>query len=148
LELSEYDFEIRHLPGRLNGQADALSRRLGYNQGEDDNKDIVVLPDRVFVRAGRMEHTPPMRRIVAQEEMEATDPVYAQDKEILKPWIDAHQLKKIKGTWYKDGRRVVTGNMEHKQAFIWVHHDAPIYGHPGINKTYQLTSRRYWWPNM
>ncbi len=26
LELSEYDFEIRHLPGRLNGRADALSR--------------------------------------------------------------------------------------------------------------------------
>ncbi len=26
LELSEYDFEIHHLPGRLNGRADALSR--------------------------------------------------------------------------------------------------------------------------
>ncbi len=44
-----------------------------------------------------------MRRIVAQEEMEATDPVYAQDEETLKPWIDAHQLKKIEGVWYKDG---------------------------------------------
>ncbi len=38
--------------------------------------------------------------------------------------------------------------MEHKQIFIRNHHDAPTYGHPGINKTYQLTSRRYWWPNM
>ncbi len=49
LELSEYDFEIHHLPGRLNGQADALSRRPGYDQGEDDNKDVVVLPDHIFV---------------------------------------------------------------------------------------------------
>ncbi len=26
LELSEYDFEIRHIPGKQNGRADALSR--------------------------------------------------------------------------------------------------------------------------
>ena len=95
MELSEYDFEIHHLPGRLNGRADALSRRPGYDQGEDDNKDVVVLPNHVFVRAGRMECAPPMQRIMAQEEMEASDPVYAQDEGTLKPWIDAHQLKKI-----------------------------------------------------
>jgi len=148
LELSEYDFEIRHLPGRLNGRVDALSRRPGYDQGEDNNKDVIVLPDHVFTRAGKVERAPPMRRIIAQEEMEATDPIYAQDETTLKPWVDAHQLKKIEGVWYKDGRHMVMGSVEHKRTFIRNHHDAPIYGHPGINKTYQLTSRRYWWPNM
>ncbi len=114
LELSEYDFEIRHLPGRLNGRADALSRRPGYDQGKNDNKDVVVLPDRVFVRAVATQRAPPMRRVMAQEEMEATDPVYAQDEELLKPWINTHHLKKVEGVWYKEGRRVVTGGMEHK----------------------------------
>ncbi len=90
-----------------------------------------------------MERAPPMRRILAQEEMEAADPVYTQDEGIIRPWIDAHQLKKIQGTWYKDRWRVVTGSMEHKRALIKAHHDAPTYGHPGINKTHQLTSRRY-----
>ncbi len=148
LELSEYDFEIRHLPGRLNGRADALSRCPGYDQGENNNKDVVVLPDRVFIRASATQRAPPMRRIMAQEEMEATNPVYAQDEELLQPWINTHHLKKVEGVWYKDGRRVVTGGAEHKRTFIRTHHDAPVYGHPGINKTYQLTSRRYWWPNM
>ncbi len=89
-----------------------------------------------------------MRRIVAQEEMEPADPVDEQDEELLKPWVNMHQLRKVEGVWYKDGRHMVTGKMEHKQSFIQAHHDTPVYGHPGINKTYQLTSRRYWWPNM
>ncbi len=49
LELSEYDFEIRHIPGKQNGRADALSRRPDYDTGEDDNTGVVVLPDQVFV---------------------------------------------------------------------------------------------------
>jgi len=103
LELSEYDFEICHLPGRLNGRADALSRRPGYNQGEDDNKDVIVLPNRIFARASGVEGAPPTRRIIVQEEMEPTNLVYQQDKSLLKLWIDAHQLKRIEGIWYKDG---------------------------------------------
>ena len=109
---------------------------------------MVVLPDCVFVRAGATQRAPPMQRIITQEEMEATDPIYAQDEELLKPWINAHRLKKVGGVWYKEGRRIVTGRTEHKRTFIQAHHDVPVYGHPGINKTHQLVSRRYWWPNM
>ena len=72
--------------------------------------------------------------------MEPTNPVYQQDKKVLGPWVDAHRLKKIEGTWYKEGRHVVTGNEGHKCTFIHDHHDTPTYGHLGINKTYQLTS--------
>ena len=45
LELSEYDIEIHHIKGMSNGWADALSRRPDYDQGENDNKDVTVLPD-------------------------------------------------------------------------------------------------------
>ncbi len=72
--------------------------------------------------------------------MELQDPVYQQDEDLLKPWIDAHRLKKVEGAWYKDGRRVVTGGSSHHQLLIQTYHDPPVYGHPGINKTSQLIS--------
>ena len=49
LELSEYDIEIHHIKGTSNGRADALSRRPDYDQGENDNRDVVVLLDCLFV---------------------------------------------------------------------------------------------------
>ncbi len=61
LELSEYNFEICQFPGKLNRRVDTLSRRLGYNQGEDDNRNMTILPDHVFVRATGTEQAPPMQ---------------------------------------------------------------------------------------
>ena len=49
LTLSEYDIEIHHIKGKANGCVDALSRRPDYNMGEDDNQDITVLLNHVFV---------------------------------------------------------------------------------------------------
>ena len=47
----EYDFELVHIAGTRNGQADALSRCLDYDKGNEDNKKLVVLPERFFVPA-------------------------------------------------------------------------------------------------
>jgi len=81
-----------------------------------------------------------MQRIVSTEEMEPLDPIYTQDEDLLKLWIDAHKLKRIEGTWYKDGPCVVTGGLSHKCTLVHAHYDSPVYGHPGIMKTYQLVS--------
>jgi hypothetical protein len=129
--LSEYNFEIRHIKGTANGRADALSRRPDYDQGHEDNQNIVVLPEQVFAQA-----------------MEVLPDNTNQEESTLKPWIDPHQLKQHQGVWYKDGRQVVTGDIEAKRHIIQSHHDSPVYGHPGISKTIQLTERLYWWPRM
>ena len=117
LDLSEYDLEIHHIKGTSNGCADALSRRPDYDQGEDDNKDIVVLPDHLFVRAshlGWIEAKEPMC-LFQVEDMKKKHPIYDEQEEMtLKPWVDPHHLKKIQDTWYKDNRRVVTNNLEHR----------------------------------
>ena len=150
LELSEYDIEIHHIKGTSNGRAGALSRRPDYDQGENDNKNVVVLPDCLFVRATHMEwieeQEPPA--LIPVEDMEKANPIYKQDKAILQPWIDHHKLKKVEGTWYKDGRRVIMNDLEHKHTLIQSHHDPPVYGHPGINWTIRLLERHYWWPQL
>src|ERR1700677_2921263 len=52
LELSEFNIELKHIPGTNNGCADALSRRPDYDQGESDNSQVMVLPESLFVRVG------------------------------------------------------------------------------------------------
>ena len=47
-ELQEYHFTIHHLSGKSNSKADILSRRPGFDQGEQDNEHMVVLPPDLF----------------------------------------------------------------------------------------------------
>ena len=150
LELSEYDIEIHHIKGTSNGHADALSRRPNYYQGEHNNQNVVVPPDKLFVRATHMEwieaEEPPW--LIQIKEMEKEHPVYDQEEFILWPWVDPHNLKKVDNMWYKDGRRVVTNDLTYWRELIKTHHDPPVYGHPGINQTIWLLERYYWWPQL
>jgi hypothetical protein len=72
--LAEYNIELRHIPGKTNGRADALSRLPNYNQGGDDNEDVTVLPDHLFVR------------------LSLTEDKEQQNEETLRPWVDPHNL--------------------------------------------------------
>jgi hypothetical protein len=131
LMLSEYNFEICHIKGTANRRADVLSRRPDYDQGQEDNQNVTVLPEQVFARMA-----------------EAITTTTVQEESTLKPWIDPHQLKQHQGIWYKDGRQVVTGNVTAKRHLIQSYHDPPVYRHPGISKMTQLIERLYWWPRM
>ena len=127
LELEEYNIKLQHVPGKNNGQADALSRRPNYDQGTSDNQIVTVLPDKLFIRA------------LASQDLE-------QYREVLKPWVDPHKLKQISGTWWKGNQLVITADVPLRRTIVQMHHDPPAYGHPGISRTLELMARRYWWP--
>jgi hypothetical protein len=71
--------------------------------------------------------------------MEVLDDHTEQDENMLKAWVDPHQLKKHQGIWYKDGRQVVTSDIIAKRHLIKSLHDNPVYGHPSISKTIQIS---------
>ena len=127
LELADYDIEIHHLKGSANRQADVLSRRPDFDQGEGDNEGVVVLPNALFARSTELED---------REE---------QNEGVVSLWVDPHQLKKIDGVWQNDGRVVATAKSPYTKQLIHDHHDLPIHGHPGISWTMDLVQRRYWW---
>jgi hypothetical protein len=89
-----------------------------------------VLPDHLFVR------------------LSLTEDEERQNEETLRPWVDPHNLREVDGVWWKEGRRVVTGDLAYQRQVVHDHHDLPVYGHPGISHTTALTKRHYWWPRM
>ena len=43
-DLQEYDYILEYIPGKTNTATDALSRPPGKDHGEEDNKDITIIP--------------------------------------------------------------------------------------------------------
>jgi hypothetical protein len=46
--LQEYNFTIKHRPGKTNTKADLLSQRADYPKGENDNENIILLKEELF----------------------------------------------------------------------------------------------------
>ena len=107
--LEEFPIKLKHISGKANGRANALSRRANYDQGEGDNEDVIVLPEQVFIRT--LQTLPP------------------QNKWTLKPWINAHNLVKVQGKWWKDNCEVITADPERRRHIISQYHDLPAIAH-------------------
>ncbi len=48
-DLQEYDFVIKHIPGKINTPANELSRPANINQGQDDNENQTLLKPELFI---------------------------------------------------------------------------------------------------
>ena len=88
--LEEFLIKLKHISGKLNGCDDALSQQADYDQGDGNNKNVIVLPEQLFIRT--LMTLPP------------------QDEQTLKPWVNAHNLVKVQGKWWKDNCEVITAD--------------------------------------
>ncbi len=151
----DYDFQLVHILGKKNGCEDALSRCPDYNQGEDDNKQLVVLPSKFFSQvlahvAGSEEANPsneqewahyrdgvdPREFQSMQDMVERDQQENKESQERLKKWTNTHQLIKLNSIWWKDNWIIVAGDNDLKRGVIHSFYDKPSAGHLGISNTY------------
>ncbi len=151
----DYDFQLVHISGKKNGHVDALLRCPDYDQGEDDNKQLVVLPPKFFSQvlaciAGSEEANPnnekewvryrdgvdPWEFQSMQDLVEKDQQENKVSQERLRKWTNTHQLIKLNSIWWKDNWIVIARDNDLKRGVIHSFHDKPSARHPGISNTY------------
>ncbi|ESK95209.1 hypothetical protein Moror_4032 [Moniliophthora roreri MCA 2997] len=149
LFLSQFDLQLVHTPGTKMTQSDALSRRPDHvDDNENDNNNVVMLPDKFFLRAmdvklhndlienlkGETLYDDAMRTILK----EGPPPI----KSALEDWTTRDGLLFYKNRCYVPNK----GNL--RREIVKTIHEAKGVGHPGQFNTLEQVSRDYWWPGM
>ncbi|QRW24193.1 Retrotransposable element Tf2 protein [Rhizoctonia solani] len=129
--LSNFNFEIHYRPGKQSGKPDALSRRSDYVDAPPDPE--VMLPSEVFANTSEAE-----LKIFLTEDADNAPP------SIRKAYRDYDWEEDL--LWYR-GKLVVPDLEILKERLLREFHDSPLAGHPGQQRTLEL-SRNYWWPGM
>ncbi|KAL4422290.1 hypothetical protein ABPG75_008487 [Micractinium tetrahymenae] len=138
-KLGEFKFTISYQPGKLNVVADALSRRpttatLAAMHSLNATTTSCVVPAPGLLQAIRegYEQDPATRAII--EEIEQRRP---------------SRFQLVDGLLYDPlDRLYVPDNGPLREQLLIEHHDPPVAGHQGANRTLESLKRRYYWPRM
>ncbi|GJF00540.1 hypothetical protein PsYK624_168330 [Phanerochaete sordida] len=143
-ELADYNFTLKHKPGRLHQKPDLLSRRADHNRGEHDNENIVLLKPQWFC--------------THEFTVDLDDDILRRIKRSRgnKDRVVAKALEKQEAGWeeQEDGiitwkdRIYVPKDRPLREKIIRLNHDSIVAGHPGRYKTHELITRDYWWPRL
>ena len=145
MKLQDYDFTLKHIPGKTNTKADILSWKDQVNMKED-NKDVQLLKDEMWTRRTTARITMLGRKVMTEEDniIKRIRKNNTREKEVIQA------LEKNNGlVWeedevaYIDGRVYVPNNSELRE-----HHDPVDIRYPGQHRMMELLKRTYWWPGL
>ncbi|THH21307.1 hypothetical protein EUX98_g8414 [Antrodiella citrinella] len=169
LFLSQFDIQLRHVPGTKMIQSDTLSRLHHLNQETNDNDDITLLPDALFTNAMDLSETEHHILILPDNLfVNAMDITLAkrirtytsQDKGIPKTVADVHSkgpllMRSALDDWkfedgitYFKGRIYIPEDETLRRDIVRRYHDLPAAGHPGQYGTLASLKRDFYWPGM
>lgn len=129
-KLLGFDYEIVYCTGKSNGAADALLRQ---GEGEPKLFSFTVL------------RNPIVAAIVKANE----------ENEELWMWHEQYgnnelgtDYKVREGVLYYQNRIIVPNIQQLKQEIFKLHHEVPVAGHGGFQKTYRANAETFYWPKM
>ena len=131
--MQDYDFTLKHIPGKTNMKADILSRKDQVNTKED-NKDVQLLKDKLWQRR-TMAEVIIMKENKTREESKTLKEIRrnaTREKEVVQALKRNDSL-----TWeedrvvYMEGRVYVPNNKKIKEEILKENHDLVDVGHPG-----------------
>jgi RNase H-like domain found in reverse transcriptase/Reverse transcriptase (RNA-dependent DNA polymerase)/Integrase zinc binding domain/Retroviral aspartyl protease/Chromo (CHRromatin Organisation MOdifier) domain len=158
--LSEFgnDMVIEYQEGKKNVVADALSRRADYT---DPNVQVATDAVSPVDHIGELLSVTVSSVIITSLKQQITDGYKSDDvcKQVLAGDLNASKIRgrnltarvfAVKnGLIYLDKHRVyIPDELQLKTKIIAEHHDSKIAGHTGYQKTYDLVSRNFYWPNL
>jgi len=150
LKLQDYDFTLKHIPGKTNTKVDILSRKDQVNTKED-NKDIQLLKDKLWQRKMMAKVTMIPRKIKMEENdrLKEIKRNTTREKEIIQALKKEDRLTwKEDGVVYMEGRIYVPNNKKIKEEILKENHDLADIGHPGQHQMLEVIKRTYWWPGL
>ena len=148
--MQNYDFILRHIPGKTNTKADILSRKDQVDTKED-NKDVQLLKDEMWLRKSTSE----IQVFDEKKRRDESDIIKkirrnnTREKEIIQAMKREDRL-----TWeeddvvYMEGRIYVPNNKSLKEEILKAYHDPADVGHPGQHRIQENIKRTYWWPGL
>lgn len=129
-------------------QSDALSCRPDHIIDDNDNDNIILLPDNLFVRNIDLDLRDTLTDLTfkdvlftkALEALQNNGPLPITSK--LADWHFDNGL-----LFFKD-RCYIPPDLPLQRGIVSRYHDSLSGGHPGHLKTLELIQRHYWWPGL
>jgi len=147
LYLSQFNFALKHVPGKSIGKADRLSRRPDWQERvEKDNKDQKLIKPEWIRRAEMIIEEENLKERIKKAQ-EGDKKVVNAVEELKRAGIKTLKDEewKIKdGIVMKEGKIYVPEG-ELRGKIIQLYHDTLVGGYRGRWKTTELVARNYWW---